>query len=126
MGQLGGGETRYRLSICRPACETSTPAWPACRIAYERTAFVGAGGALRLTLDRCVRGMLADDWNLAPVEPSVPLMAGRVILEFKCATALPVMFKKRAADLRLAPVRVSKYRLCRVAWGAAVGEAARA
>src|SRR5262245_52440775 len=99
---------------------------PACRVTYERTAFVASGGSPRLTLDRRIRGMLASDWNLAPAEPSVPLLNGRVILEFKFAAALPVIFKKLAADLRLTPVRVSKYRLCRAAWGTAVGETARA
>jgi hypothetical protein len=104
---------------------------PACRIAYERTAFVGAGGALRLTLDRNVCGVLAVAWNVEPVDGGRPLLEGRVILEFKFAATLPLMFKQLAAELRLAPARISKYRLCHEALGegppaAYSGEAARA
>jgi hypothetical protein len=98
---------------------------PACRIAYERNAFVGAG--LRLTLDRHVRGMLENEWDLAPVDAGLPLLNGQVILEFKFFAALPVPFKELVADLRLKPAAVSKYRLCRTAWGAtAAGEVASA
>jgi len=39
VGELVADETRYRFSICRPACETSTPAWPACRIACASRCF---------------------------------------------------------------------------------------
>jgi hypothetical protein len=87
---------------------------PACRVAYERTAFVGAG--LRLTLDRRLRGVPALGWSVDPVDDAPALLDGRVILEFKFGPALPVMFKQLAAELGLAPMRVSKYRLCRAAW----------
>jgi hypothetical protein len=92
---------------------------PACRIAYQRTAYVGAGadGPLRLTLDRRVRGVLTAEWSPAPFDGGLPLLTGQVILEFKFRLALPALFKEVVADLRLRPGAVSKYRLCREAWG---------
>ena len=92
---------------------------PACRVSYQRTAYVGAcpEGPLRLTLDRRVRGILTPEWNVAPFEGGLPLLTGQVILEFKFRDALPAPFKELVADLRLSPASVSKYRLCREAWG---------
>src|SRR5205814_2516793 len=91
---------------------------PTCRIAYERTAYVGAcpEGPLRLTLDRHVRGVLAAEWSPAPVDGGRPLLTGQVILELKFFAALPAPFKELVAELRLCPSNVSKYRLCREAW----------
>jgi hypothetical protein len=93
---------------------------PACHIAYRRTAYVGAGaeGPLRLTLDRRVRGALTRDWGVSPLEPALPLLRGQVILELKFRTALPGPFKQLVQDMRLGLSAVSKYRLCREAWGA--------
>jgi hypothetical protein len=92
---------------------------PACRIAYQRTAFVGAcaEGPLRLTLDRSVHGILTDGWGLDPFEDGLPLLPGQVILEFKFRTALPALFKELVQELKLNPHAVSKYRRCREAWG---------
>jgi len=92
---------------------------PACRVAYQRLAFVGAGagGALRLTIDRHVHGALTGAWDLAPVEGGLPLLHGQAILEFKFRAALPAPFKALARELRLSPGGVSKYRLCRETWG---------
>jgi hypothetical protein len=93
---------------------------PACQIVYQRTAYVGScpEGPLRLTLDRRVHGILTDEWSLAPFEGGLPLLTGQVILELKFRAALPAPFKEVIADLRLSPRSVSKYRLCREAWGA--------
>jgi hypothetical protein len=92
---------------------------PACRIAYERTAFIGScsEGPLRLTLDRRLRGMPAEAWNLSPVEGGLPLLMGQVILELKFFSALPLPFKQLVQELALTPSCISKYRLCREAWG---------
>lgn len=91
---------------------------PACRIAYQRVAYVGscAEGPLRLTLDRHVRGILTDEWRLTPFESGLPLLTGQVILEFKFRSALPALFKELVREMRLSPSTVSKYRLCREAW----------
>jgi hypothetical protein len=93
---------------------------PACQIIYQRTAYVGAcpESPLRLTLDRRVHGILTDEWSLAPSDGGLPLLTGQVILEFKFRLALPAPFKEVIADFRLSPRTVSKYRLCREAWGA--------
>jgi hypothetical protein len=92
---------------------------PACRVEYRRTAFAGscADGPLRLTLDWHVRGAIADEWSLAPAPEGVPLLAGRVILELKFRSAMPATFQQLVRDLGLEPSPVSKYRLCREAWG---------
>lgn len=93
---------------------------PACRISYQRTAYVGScpESPLRLTLDRRIHGILTNDWTLAPFEGGLSLLAGQVILEFKFRQALPLPFKEVITDQRLSPLSVSKYRRCREAWGA--------
>jgi hypothetical protein len=92
---------------------------PAARIGYQRLAYVGScsESPLRLTLDRHIHGILADDWSLASFEGGLPLLTGQVIMEFKFLAALPTPFKEVVADLKLCPSTVSKYRLCREAWG---------
>lgn len=92
---------------------------PACRVAYQRTAYAGvcSEGPLRLTLDRHVHGVPTAEWTLAPLEGGLPLLTGQVILELKFKVAMPLLFKELVRDLRLTPRGVSKYRLCREAWG---------
>ena len=107
---------------------------PASRITYRRTAYVGecAEGPLRLTLDREIRGVLSSDWSLASGDDGLPLLNGHVILELKFLRSLPLPFKELVRDFRLNPAAISKYRLCREAWGVngvgavAGGEVARA
>jgi hypothetical protein len=98
---------------------------PACRIAYQRMAFVGScpEGPLRLTLDRQVRGVLTGDWALDAFVGGAALLSGQVILEFKFRSALPAPFKALVQAMQLSPAAVSKYRLCREAWGAGVAHA---
>jgi hypothetical protein len=92
---------------------------PACLVLYQRTAYAGSGpeGPLRLTLDRHVEGRLAYQWSLTPVEGGRPLLPERIILELKFRSALPGPFRALVRDLHLCPGMVSKYRLCREAWG---------
>ena len=92
---------------------------PACRIVYQRTAYVGscADGPLRLTLDRRLCGALGRDWCVGPPEGTLPLLRGQVILELKFRAALPGPFKELVRAKKLSPSGVSKYRLCREAWG---------
>lgn len=103
---------------------------PSCLITYLRTACVGScpEGPLRLTLDRDLRGLLCDQWSLTPFHGGLPFLAGQVILELKFRGALPMPFKELLSILRLNPLMVSKYRLCREVWGAehSKAEAARA
>ena len=85
---------------------------PVCRVAYERVAYLGTadGGTVRLTFDRNIRGVLADQWALAEVGAVAPLLADRVVCEFKFRTAMPALFRGIVADLALTPTPFSKYR----------------
>jgi VTC domain-containing protein len=85
---------------------------PICRIAYERTAYLGSieGGTLRVTFDRRVRGEPARTWEVAPVASKAELLPGRVICEFKYRLALPRLFKEVMETLGLHPTPCSKYR----------------
>lgn len=96
---------------------------PACRISYQRTAYVGVSpeSPLRVTLDRRLFGLLTPDWSLGPVEGGLPLLTGQVILELKFRTAMPLLFKELIQDQQLTPRAVSKYRHCMLAWGATEG-----
>jgi hypothetical protein len=91
---------------------------PAGLVAYHRTAYVGQcpEGPLRLTLDRCLRGVLCGEWRPDPFEGG-RLLTRQVILELKFRTALPAPFKELVERQQLSPTPVSKYRLCRDAWG---------
>jgi VTC domain len=86
---------------------------PVCRIAYDRVAYMGASdtGAVRLTFDRNVRGILANEWKLEVIGAAPVLVAGSVICEFKFRVAMPALFKGIVADLGLQPTPFSKYRL---------------
>jgi VTC domain len=85
---------------------------PACRISYERIAFVGTadGNAVRITFDRRVRGEPAVSWVVDPVSSTSELIPGRVICEFKYRLALPRMFKEVIETFKLHPTPCSKYR----------------
>ncbi len=91
---------------------------PACCLSYVRTAYVGtsAGGTLRLTLDRELRGAVANEWRVRVPEESEPFLVGSVICELKFHLALPLPFKELIEELQLAPGPVSKYKTCRRAW----------
>ncbi|OWK37464.1 polyphosphate polymerase domain-containing protein [Fimbriiglobus ruber] len=86
---------------------------PVCRITYERVAFLGTadGTTARLTFDRNIRGALTTDWVPNAVETAAPLLANRVVCEFKFRTAMPALFRGIVADLKLAPASFSKYRV---------------
>jgi hypothetical protein len=89
---------------------------PAALLSYRRNAFVGASeeGPLRLTLDRALRGRSASEFavpsDAAGAAPPRGFLEEAVICELKFRAALPAMFKRLVAELRLAPANVSKYR----------------
>jgi hypothetical protein len=93
---------------------------PACRVSYERFAFIGScgDGPIRITMYRNLNGMLSDEWSLDTIKHGFELLPGRVILELKFCSVLPGMFKELVCDLNLQPGSVSKYRLCRAAYAA--------
>lgn len=96
---------------------------PACRLTYERTAFVAltGGNPVRLTLDRHIRGAATTDWNLAPVEIGSGILPGEVVCEFKFREAMPNLFKEVIADLQLQAGSISKYRRMLTAAGFSAG-----
>lgn len=98
---------------------------PVCRVAYERVAYLGTadGGTVRLTFDRNIRGVLADQWALAEVDAVPPLLTDRVVCEFKFRNAMPALFRGVVADLTLTPAAFSKYRAFVRAAGLAPGRA---
>jgi hypothetical protein len=85
---------------------------PVCRLSYHRMAYSSTIGerGMRLTFDRAVRGCLTDDWILEPFADGTPLLDGQVICEVKFCSVMPVVFKELVQDLRLQPIRISKYR----------------
>jgi hypothetical protein len=84
---------------------------PACRITYDRTAFVRAtpAGPLRLTLDRTIRGTPTDCWDLSPVDGE-EILPGFVVCEFKFRQSLPELFRGLIEQLKLEAGSISKYR----------------
>lgn len=92
---------------------------PAFRIAYDRTACVGecAEGPLRLTIDRNVCGNPIGQWVVSDSGESRDVLPSKAILELKFLRAMPLPFKDLVQATRLNPAIVSKYRLCREAWG---------
>lgn len=97
---------------------------PACRLTYERTAFVQSSeqGPLRMTLDRQIRGAIAHHWDLTPLDEGHGILHEHVICEFKFRGALPGLFKQVICDLQLEAGSVSKYRRMMLATGFAAGE----
>lgn len=91
---------------------------PACVLTYARTAFakLTPGGVVRLTLDRDIRGALADGWQVPAAcgreaEGFGPdLLEGSVVCELKFRDAMPLLFKQLVAEMKLEPGSVSKYR----------------
>ena len=92
---------------------------PACRMTYERTAFVQRteDGALRLTLDRQIRGLATSDWTLLPLAAGHQILPGQVICELKFRSGLPQLFKELIQQLQLEAGSVSKYRRMMLATG---------
>ncbi len=94
---------------------------PACRLTYDRTAFVRLAeeGPLRLTLDRRIRGLATDAWDLTPLDAGHGILPEQVICEFKFRGTMPALFKQVITSLQLESGSVSKYRRMMIATGAA-------
>lgn len=92
---------------------------PVLTVMYQRQAFVGtcAEGPLRLTFDRCIRGVPTSDWQIEPFSGGSGILSDRVICEFKFRNAMPAPFKAVVEMRQLSPANVSKYRLCLAASG---------
>jgi len=92
---------------------------PVLAVAYRRAAFFGSGdqGPFRLTLDRGIAGSPRTAWDLSEVTAGIGLETERVVCELKFRDALPSLFKRLVAELRLTPTNFSKYRRLLVAAG---------
>lgn len=87
---------------------------PVSRVRYLRRALFGntPDGAVRVTLDRSIRGSLARGWSMDQHGEERVLLDGLVVCEFKFHNAMPAVLKAVAAAMRLEPTGVSKYRTC--------------
>jgi hypothetical protein len=85
---------------------------PVCRIAYWRVPYIGNSreGPMRLTLDRSIRGCLADDWGVDPFPDGLTILPDRVVCELKFRSFMPTVFKEIVQAMHLTPIRISKYR----------------
>jgi len=85
---------------------------PTCMVTYNRAAFMklGSQGVMRLTLDRHIRGVPSNCWQLTPVHGRNELLPGQVVCELKFRDTMPHLFKQLVNDLKLTPGSVSKYR----------------
>ncbi len=92
---------------------------PVLAIRYRRTAYCGMGenGAIRLTFDRDIAGMLATSWIVASFEGGHRLYEDRVVCEFKFRGDMPRLFKTMVEELQLSPSGASKYRSCLASLG---------
>lgn len=114
-GALDEDQTWYRRQLMRHRVR------PVCLIEYRRSAFIAPGseGPLRLTFDRSISGSLHSDWSLERCGVALPLLADRVVCEFKFRGAMPLLFKSVVQEMQLVPGGVSKYRHCIEASGLA-------
>lgn len=100
---------------------------PVCRLTYERMAFIGSSptGATRVTLDRALRCLPANDLSAGVFVGGAALLVEHVVVEFKYLDTMPVFFKDLMAQLGLSPSRVSKYRQAAQATGLIPAEGQR-
>ncbi len=96
---------------------------PVCRVRYLRRALFGvcAGGAMRATFDRSIRGSLATGWTMDARGEERVLLDGLVVCEFKFHNAMPGPMLAVCAARGLTPGRVSKYRSCVAAFAPELG-----
>lgn len=85
---------------------------PVCIVRCLRRAMYGdvGEGPMRVTFDRSVRTARAGGWSFRAAGEQRAVLDGVVVCEFKFHDAMPTPLKAIAADLRLNPVGVSKYR----------------
>ena len=67
-------------------------------------------GLARLTLDEAIDAVAITTLQFSATD-GVPVLAGRLILELKFRSHVPVVFKRLINEFRLTPQAVSKYRL---------------
>ncbi len=85
---------------------------PICRISYLRSAWMAPSstGPMRLTIDRQICGIPADNWQLDPVIGGKHILETQYVLEFKFRETMPLPFKSLLEQAVLNAAAVSKYR----------------
>lgn len=91
---------------------------PVCQITYRRVARIlpGAAGTARVTLDTGLRALAVTQPRFH-LEPGMPFLQDRLVLELKYPTHPPILFKRLVEEFGLSPVRASKYRSAMAALG---------
>ena len=114
-GPLGDDAEWYRRQLARNRVS------PVCLIEYQRAAYFAAGveGPARLTFYRNIVGGNARGWSFERTGEPRPLLADKVVCEFKFRGPMPLLFKSVVQEMRLAACGVSKYRQCIQASGIA-------
>jgi hypothetical protein len=92
---------------------------PICVIRYRRMARVSMSpaGSLRLTVDELPQAWPVSRHSLEERPASADLIHGAMILELKYRTAVPGLFKRLLETFKLAPRKLSKYRIAAQALG---------
>ncbi len=85
---------------------------PLIQMSYDRTARVGMAsfGTMRMTVDTNLRVLPMPDRAFIP-GVGFPLIEGQCIVELKYRVEVPALFKQLVESFKLAPSRVSKYRV---------------
>lgn len=88
---------------------------PVVAVRYVRDAFYHPGSDLRLTFDRDLEALPADESALSnPEFVGVPVMTpGSVVMEIKYGSCMPV-FARKLTRVQAPQLSLSKYALCRV------------
>lgn len=87
---------------------------PTACVNYRRSAFFGLADNLpvRMTLDRHLVGIAAQQWHIPHVADGSPLLPDGVLLELKFHLNVPPIFRELMPLLPTQMARVSKYRRC--------------
>ncbi len=93
---------------------------PVCIISYERRAYIGENGDIRVTLDRDLCGQAAKGFDMDLGPQGKPVHGGKCVLEFKFLDEIPGQLRALMRDFKLRPGGHSKYRGCMSVLGIAV------
>ena len=87
--------------------------YPTMRICYNRLALTAENehGPIRFTIDRSLRYLSTDAFDLSPLSQYRTLLDNAAIVEMKFRKSMPIYFKQMLSDYGLTPTAVSKYRL---------------
>ena len=111
-----------RLSSCEPGSGWAAEGFrseiakrgllPICRISYFRSAWMcpSPAGPMRLTIDRQIRGVPSDNWELIPVDEGRQILEQQFVCELKFKETMPALFKSLLEQSPLSGAAVSKYR----------------